>query len=108
MIKNTISGIYQREQILQVLSSAISNLDYKVTKGRITNSENEKIRISQYKTLAYSCHTYNNILKDSQIDKLAKELENIKLALNNNEVSEDIITNVEVAENIIEKLGAKT
>lgn len=108
MTKNSTNGIYQREEILEVLSSAISNLDHKITKGRITNPENEKIRINQYKTLAYSCHTYNNILKDKQLDNLAKELENIKLALTNNEVSEDTKSDIEIVESIIEKLEAKT
>ena len=54
---------------------------YGWTKGKIFNTENEKIRINQWKSLVHTCHIYNQILKDKQIDEVQKELKEIKNAM---------------------------
>lgn len=70
-----------REHVLQVLAEAIDKQHHKVTKGKIFNPENEKIRINQWKSLVHTCHIYNQILKDKQIDEVTKELKEIKNAM---------------------------
>ena len=70
-----------REHVLHVLAEAIDKQHHKVTKGKIFNTENEKIRINQWKSLVHTCHIYNQILKDKQIDEVQKELKEIKNAM---------------------------
>ena len=70
-----------REHVLQVLAEAIDKQHHKVTKGKIFNPENEKIRINQWKSLVHTCHIYNQILKDKQLDEVSKELKEIKNAM---------------------------
>ena len=80
---------FDRDKVLILLSNTISKLNYKLDKGRITNIDNEKIRIQQYRGLVYSMDVYNKILKDRQIDNLQDELEAIKLALINKEYEDN-------------------
>jgi len=70
-----------RDHVLQILAEAIDKQHHKVTKGKIFNQENEKIRINQWKSLVHTCHIYNQILKDKQIDEVSKELKEIKNAM---------------------------
>ena len=70
-----------RDHVLQILAEAIDKQHHKVTKGKIFNTENEKIRINQWKSLVHTCHIYNQILKDKQIDEVQKELKEIKNAM---------------------------
>lgn len=70
-----------REHVLHILAEAIDKQHHKVTKGKIFNQENEKIRINQWKSLVHTCHIYNQILKDKQIDEVKKELAEIKNAM---------------------------
>ena len=74
-----------REHVLHILAEAIDKQHHKVTKGKIFNQENEKIRINQWKSLVHTCHIYNQILKDKQIDEVKKELSEIKNAMIYNE-----------------------
>ena len=70
-----------RDHVLQILAEAIDKQHHKVTKGKIFNQENEKIRINQWKSLVHTCHIYNQILKDKQLDEVSKELKEIKNAM---------------------------
>lgn len=70
-----------RQEVLGILSDAIDKQHDKVTKGRIFNPENEKIKISMWKSLVHTCHTYNQILKDMQIDEIKYELQEIRNAM---------------------------
>lgn len=70
-----------RQEVLGILSDAIDKQHDKVTKGRIFNPENEKIKINMWKSLVHTCHTYNQILKDMQIDEIKYELQEIKNAM---------------------------
>lgn len=80
-----IPPLPSREHVLQILAEAIDMQHHKVTKGKIFNQENEKIRINQWKSLVHTCHIYNQILKDKQIDEVRKELKEIKNAMVYNE-----------------------
>ena len=70
-----------RQEVLGILSDAIDKQHDKVTKGRIFNHENEKIKIHMWKSLVHTCHTYNQILKDMQIDEIKYELQEIRNAM---------------------------
>ena len=91
-----IPPLPSREQVLQVLAEAIDKQHHKVTKGKVFNPENEKIRINQWKSLVHTCHIYNQILKDKQIDDVSKELKEIKNAmiysdnLEDNEINDNL------------------
>ena len=76
-----IPPLPSREHVLHILAEAIDKQHHKVTKGKIFNQENEKIRINQWKSLVHTCHIYNQILKDKQIDEVKKELKEIKNAM---------------------------
>ena len=76
-----IPPLPSREHVLHILAEAIDMQHHKVTKGKIFNQENEKIRINQWKSLVHTCHIYNQILKDKQIDEVRKELKEIKNAM---------------------------
>ena len=76
-----IPPLPSREHVLHILAEAIDMQHHKVTKGKIFNQENEKIRINQWKSLVHTCHIYNQILKDKQIDEVQKELKEIKNAM---------------------------
>ena len=80
-----IPPLPSREHVLHILAEAIDMQHHKVTKGKIFNQENEKIRINQWKSLVHTCHIYNQILKDKQIDEVKKELSEIKNAMIYNE-----------------------
>lgn len=80
-----IPPLPSREHVLHILAEAIDMQHHKVTKGKIFNQENEKIRINQWKSLVHTCHIYNQILKDKQIDEVRKELKEIKNAMIYNE-----------------------
>ena len=78
-----IPPLPSREHVLHILAEAIDMQHHKVTKGKIFNTE--KIRINQWKSLVHTCHIYNQILKDKQIDEVRKELKEIKNAMIYNE-----------------------
>lgn len=80
-----IPPLPSRDHVLHILAEAIDKQHHKVTKGKIFNQENEKIRINQWKSLVHTCHIYNQILKDKQIDEVKKELKEIKNAMIYNE-----------------------
>ena len=88
-----IPPLPSREHVLHILAEAIDMQHHKVTKGKIFNQENEKIRINQWKSLVHTCHVYTQILKDKQIDEVKKELKEIKNAMiyNDNIIEDESI-----------------
>ena len=70
-----------RELILSKLEDAIEYIHKKSIKGHIQDKENEKVRIQWFKALSYACSTYNNISRDSDLDDLKKEVEELKTLL---------------------------
>ena len=108
-MKQNENIIHGRNEILEILSIEIDILNKKIQSGRIANPENEKIKINQHRALIYGCNTYNSILKDNQLDDLAKELKNIKLSLLDKDYSEkDLNEELELVESILETLEIKT
>ena len=80
-----------RQEVLSILAEAIDKQHDKVTKGRIFNPENEKIKINMWKSLVHTCHTYNQILKDMQLDEIKYELQEIRNAMIYQEKTDDEI-----------------
>ena len=80
-----------RQEVLGILSDAIDKQHDKVTKGRIFNTENEKIKINMWKSLVHTCQTYNTIMKDMQLDEIKYELQEIRNAMIYQEQTDDEI-----------------
>lgn len=53
-----------REELLELLQGGVDEAARKVTEGRIRDTENEKVRVRQWKALAYMCRAYNEVLSD--------------------------------------------
>lgn len=70
-----------RELILSKLEDAIEYLHKKSLKGHIQNKENEKVRIQWFKALSHACSIYNQISRDSDLDDLKNEVEELKTLL---------------------------
>lgn len=75
--------IPNRGTILDTLQTAIDKLSIKAFNGRVKNPKTENVKISYYKALIYAISTYNAILKDTEIDELKKEIEEMKGMLKN-------------------------
>ena len=80
-----------RQEVLSILAEAIDKQHEKVTKGRIFNPENEKIKINMWKSLVHTCQTYNTIMKDMQLDEIKYELQEIRNAMIYQEQTDDEI-----------------
>lgn len=93
-----------RYEIQSILSSVNKRLRYKFLEGRITNVENEKIRVQIAKTLIQGLKVQNDVLKDEQMDLMLKELKEIKQSLNQKELDGDIEEDLKVVEETIQKL----
>lgn len=74
-----------REYLMDILNTNMKKMNSKFVKGRIKNDKNEKIKIEQFRSLIYAINTLNSILKDRQVDDMAKDLTTIKEAIARNE-----------------------
>ena len=70
-----------RESILIKLDEVIEFLHKRALTGRITKPETDKIRISWFKALAYTCSIYSQIKRDVDLDQLNEKIETM-----NNEI----------------------
>ena len=68
----------QRELVLSKLSEAIDFLHNRAMKNRVYDPKNETVRINWFKALAYCCNVYNTISRDSDIDEIKNEIEDLK------------------------------
>lgn len=63
------------ETVSLELFSMLQELEHKINNGRIKNSENEKIRLQQYKTFIYGCDVLAKMLNqfdDIKVEKTKK------------------------------------
>lgn len=72
-------GMYERtemdrDKLLSLLSEVIANLQTKIQKGRIRDPPNEKLRQEAMRVLFYGTSVYNAILKDRELDEIARRL----------------------------------
>lgn len=77
-------GYDDRDIILSKLNEAIEYLHNKSMKGRITNEKNEKVRIAWFKALAYACSIYNQIKKDSDLEDLERQIQELSAEIKKN------------------------
>ena len=70
-----------RESILIKLDEVIDFLHKRALTGRITKPETDKIRISWFKALAYTCSIYSQIKRDVDLDLVNEKIETM-----NNEI----------------------
>ena len=70
-----------RESILIKLDEVIEFLHKRALTGRITKPETDKIRISWFKALDYTCSIYSQIKRDVDLDQLNEKIETM-----NNEI----------------------
>ena len=76
-----VADCNERTFYLAILNDAITNLHYKVSKGRIKDIKKEKLKIDMYRALFYGVNVANNVYKDKQIDKLESDFEKLKKGL---------------------------
>lgn len=80
---NALDLIPNRGTILDTLQIAIDNLSSKAFNGRVKSPQNDRVKVSYYKALIYAISTYNSILKDTEIDELQNEIQELKEILKN-------------------------
>ena len=69
-----------RDELLILLSQVVRAQHFKITKGRVRDAKNEKIRLDSVRVLAYLCSVYNGILKDRDLSDIEKRLEALENA----------------------------
>ena len=67
-----------RERMLELLEDGIKEAHYKISSGRITDVENEKVRVKWIRALAYSVGQYRKLRKDADIDELESRIERLE------------------------------
>ena len=80
----TLTGTLEidRDKLLNMLSEIVKTQHFKITKGRIRDPKNEKLRLENVRVLAYLCSVYNGILKDRDLSDIEKRLEALENANN--------------------------
>ena len=101
-----LNPLDDRDMLLHTLGDTIANLKYKTEKGKIKNAKNESVKVNYNRALIYAISTYNSILKDRQIDKLATQIEDLKRGIKTpNEDNTTTEDDVEKLEKLINKIG---
>ena len=70
--------VNERELVLSKLSEAIDYLHNKALNGKVRNPTTDKVRIAYFKAFSYSCSIYNQISRDSELDSLKEDIEELK------------------------------
>lgn len=66
------------DAMLATLNNTINQLTDRIENGRIRDVETEKVRIKQYRALAYLIRTKQDVLEDKTLDELADEIAALK------------------------------
>ena len=66
------------EAMLETINGTIAELTDRIENGRIRDVETEKVRIQQYRALAYLIRTKQSIVEDKTLDELAEEIDELK------------------------------
>jgi hypothetical protein len=73
----------ERELVLSKLLEAVEYLFKKCLKGNIRDEKKDKIRVTYFRTLAYTCSIYNQISRDNELDELKEDIEDLKQFMRN-------------------------
>ncbi len=66
------------DEMLEDLDRAIGELTEKIENGRIRDAERDKVRVKQYRALAYLIRTKQQVLEDVTLQELEAEIEELK------------------------------
>ena len=69
-----------REEVLDLLDDAIREAHRKVESGRVTDAENEKVRVQWIRALGYLAGQYRQLMKDKELEEMEEEIELLKEA----------------------------
>jgi hypothetical protein len=69
-----------REEVLDLLDDAIREAHRKVESGRVTDAENEKVRVQWVRALGYLAGQYRQLMKDKELEEMQEEIELLKEA----------------------------
>jgi len=75
----------ERELVLSKLLEAVDYLFKKCLKGNIRDEKKDKIRVTYFRTLAYTCSIYNQISQDNELDKLKEDIGELKTLMRDKE-----------------------
>ncbi|WP_379691923.1 hypothetical protein [Halopelagius fulvigenes] len=64
--------------MLAEVDATIESLRDDIENGRIRDVDREKVRIQQYRALAYLIRTKQKVLQDKTLQELAEEIEELK------------------------------
>lgn len=67
-----------RDSILEMMGPLIADLANKAEHGRFRDKETHRIRVSYYNALARMISSYNQVLKDAELQQLQEEVEELK------------------------------
>ncbi|MFC6823491.1 hypothetical protein ACFQEV_00505 [Halopelagius fulvigenes] len=66
------------DSMLAEVDATIESLRDDIENGRIRDVDREKVRIQQYRALAYLIRTKQKVLQDKTLQELAEEIEELK------------------------------
>lgn len=69
-----------RDLLLSKLNEAIDKVHHKAMIGRV--SKNDKNRVQWFKTLAYMISIYNQVKKDSDLEDLERQIQELAAEIN--------------------------
>lgn len=69
-----------REEVLDMLETALHEAHHKVESGRVYDAENEKVRQKWFRTLGYLAGQYRQLKKDKEIEELSERLAQLEEA----------------------------
>lgn len=70
--------ILSREELLKLLSELIFKIKNKIFYGRFSKPEVERMRIKYDRLFIEVLNTYNNILKDKELEEIKERLERLE------------------------------
>lgn len=74
-------GALDVDRDLSRLEDAISACHKKITRGRIRNPEHERVRLQQYRALAYMLQTRTQIESARELEELSDRLDDIEAGI---------------------------
>lgn len=72
------SGPSHREEILEALATARSELVRKIESGRVRDAEYEKVRIKRARALAYVANVELDALESEYLEELREDVDELK------------------------------
>lgn len=78
---NGIQDFQSRESLLSANSALIAQLQARLKAKRFRPQEGDQIRIGYIRVLVQALQSHNTLLKDTEVDELQKELDELKEVL---------------------------